>query len=142
MGQAAKTTEVKPVGTASSKKSTLSLTRSQTRLAWLMLLPTLVVVAVVALYPLIQTFWQSFTDARLASGITPKYIGFENYNRLFQDKQFLGAIVETIEFTLLTIVFEFILGMVVALVINSNFRGRGLMRAAMLVPWAIPTVVS
>ena len=48
----------------------------------------------------------------------------------------------TVKFTVITVFFEFLLGMVIALVVNSNFKGRGVMRAVMLVPWAIPTVVS
>jgi trehalose/maltose transport system permease protein len=114
----------------------------RTRLAWLFLAPTLAIVAFVALWPLAQTFYQSFTDARLASGEAPQFIGLENYRFLATDIDFRNSIWVTVQFTLLTIVFEFLLGLGIALVINSNFKGRGLMRAAMLIPWAIPTVVS
>ena len=108
MGQAVKT-EAAATGPA---VKTLSLERSQTRLAWLMLLPTLAVVAFVALYPLIQTVYLSFTNARLASGREPVFVGFNNYVRLFtQDQQWWGSIVVTVEFTILTIIFEFVLGM-------------------------------
>ena len=114
----------------------------RTRLAWLFLAPTLAIVAFVALWPLAQTFYQSLTDARLASGEAPQFIGLENYRFLATDIDFRNSIWVTVQFTLLTIVFEFLLGLGIALVINSNFKGRGLMRAAMLIPWAIPTVVS
>ena len=114
----------------------------RTRLAWLFLAPTLAIVAFVALWPLAQTFYQSLTDARLASGETPRFIGLENYRFLATDIDFRNSIWVTVQFTLITIVFEFLLGLGIALVINSNFKGRGLMRAAMLIPWAIPTVVS
>ena len=114
----------------------------RTRLAWLFLLPTLAVVAFVAIWPLLQTFYLSLTDARLASGQAPEFIGLENYLFLLRDVAFRNSIWVTVQFTLITIVFEFLLGLGIALVINSNFRGRGLMRAAMLIPWAIPTVVS
>ena len=119
-----------------------SFDRSKTRLAWALLTPTLLLIAFVAVYPLIQTIYQSFTDARLASGVTPKFVGLRNYQDLFQDVTFRTSIWTTVKFTLITVVFEFLLGLVIALVINSNFKGRGLMRTAMLVPWAIPTVVS
>ncbi len=118
------------------------LVRRQTRLAWMLLAPSIIVVLLVAIVPLLQTIYQSFTDARLASGVAPKFIGLENYQFLATDVDFRNSIWVTIQFTLLTIVFEFLLGLGIALVINSNFKGRGLMRAAMLVPWAIPTVVS
>ena len=57
-------------------------------------------------------------------------------------QNFRNSIWVTVKFTVITVVFEFLLGMIIALVVNSNFKGRGPMRAAMLVPWAIPTVVS
>jgi trehalose/maltose transport system permease protein len=119
-----------------------SLIRSQIRLAWLMLLPTLAVVVLVALVPLVQTIGQSFTDARLASGEPSNFVGLKNYINLLSDQDFLHSIIVTVTFAILTLVFEFLLGMIIALVINSNFKGRGAMRAAMLVPWAIPTVIS
>ena len=142
MSQAVNTSEAARVAAAQKRGGTLSLTRSQTRLAWLLLAPTLAVVAFVALYPLLQTIWQSFTDARLASGREPQFVGLRNYERLIGDQTFLNSIAVTVQFTVLTIIFEFILGLIIAMVINSNFRGRGAMRAAMLVPWAIPTVIS
>ncbi|CAA9587805.1 MAG: Maltodextrin ABC transporter, permease protein MdxF [uncultured Thermomicrobiales bacterium] len=116
--------------------------QQQTRLAWLLLLPTLAIVVFVALYPLAQTIYQSFTDARLASGVAPKFIGLQNYSDLVRDLDFRRSILVTLQFTLLTVVFEFLLGLGIALVINSAFKGRGVVRTAMLVPWAIPTVVS
>lgn len=118
------------------------LVRRQTRLAWLLLLPSLLVVALVAIVPLLQTVYQSFTNARLASARPVSVVGLTNYGDLLHDGQFAASILVTFEFTLITVVFEFILGLVIALVVNSNFKGRGPMRAAMLVPWAIPTVVS
>jgi trehalose/maltose transport system permease protein len=127
---------------ARARPASLSLERSQVRLAWMMLAPTLAVVVLVALWPLLQTIWYSFTDAQLGSLQEPQFIGLKNYKLLLQDTIFRNSIWVTVQFTVITIVFEFLLGMIIALVINSNFKARGLMRAAMLVPWAIPTVIS
>jgi trehalose/maltose transport system permease protein len=118
------------------------LVQAQTRLAWILLAPSLLVVALVALVPLIQTIAQSFTNARLASERPVSFVGLTNYINLLSDGDFLHSIYVTIQFTVLTVFFEFVLGLGIALVVNSNFRGRGVMRAAMLVPWAIITVVS
>ncbi len=118
------------------------LVREQTRLAWLLLAPSLLVVVLVALVPLLQTIYQSFTNARLASERPVQFVGLTNYVNLVQDGDFRHAIWVTVQFAVLTVAFEFLLGMIVALVVNSNFKGRGPMRAAMLVPWAIITVVS
>jgi trehalose/maltose transport system permease protein len=118
------------------------LIKEQTRLAWILLAPSLIVVALVALIPLIQTIAQSFTNARLASERPVAFVGLNNYINLLQDTDFLRSIWVTVQFTVLTVVFEFILGLGIAMVVNGNFKGRGFMRAAMLVPWAIITVVS
>jgi trehalose/maltose transport system permease protein len=119
------------------------LQRRQARLGWLLLLPALAVVAFVAIYPLGKTVYQSFTNQEFLAGIEPtKWVGLQNYRDLWHDTIFRQSVWETIKFTLITVSFEFVLGMIIALVVNSNFKGRGAMRAAMLVPWAIPTVVA
>jgi trehalose/maltose transport system permease protein len=122
------------------------LQRRQTLFAWLFLLPALAAVSFVALYPLGRTIYQSFTDQQFLQGITPtKWVGLDNYfgaNGVWHDTEFHHAIWETIKFTVITVVFEFALGLVIAMVVNSSFKGRGAMRAVMLVPWAIPTVVA
>ena len=117
--------------------------RRQARLGWLLLLPALAVVAFVAIYPLGKTIYQSFTNQEFLAGIEPtKWVGLQNYRDLWHDTIFRQSVWETVKFTLITVSFEFVLGMIIALVVNSNFKGRGAMRAAMLVPWAIPTVVA
>jgi trehalose/maltose transport system permease protein len=118
------------------------LVQAQTRLAWILLTPSLIVVAAVALVPLLQTIAQSFTNARLASERPVSFVGLTNYINLLSDTDFLRSIWVTIQFSVITVVFEFLLGLLIALVVNSNFKGRGFMRAAMLVPWAIITAVS
>jgi trehalose/maltose transport system permease protein len=127
---------------AAARRRRTRLTTEQTRTAWLLLLPTLAVVAAVAFVPLIQTIYLSFTNDRLADLNPAEWIGAENYRDLLSDQRFRDAIWVTLKFTGITLIFEFILGLGIALVVNSNFKGRGPMRAAMLVPWAIPTVVS
>jgi len=125
------------------KRRRSNLQRKQTRLAWLMLLPALAAVGVVALYPLGQTIYYSFTDQQFLAGIEPtQWIGLENYKDLIHDTAFRDSVVLTVKFAAVTVFFEFVLGMIIALTVNSGFRGRGVMRAMMLVPWAIPTVVA
>jgi trehalose/maltose transport system permease protein len=118
------------------------LQRRKTRLAWLLLLPALAVVAFVALYPLGKTIYQSFTDQEFLGLEPTKWVGLANYKDVWRDADFRHAVWVTIKFTLITVAFEFVLGLIIALVVNSSFKGRGAMRAVMLVPWAIPTVVA
>jgi trehalose/maltose transport system permease protein len=119
------------------------LRRRQARLAWLLLLPALAIVAVVAIYPLGLTVWQSFTNEQFLAGLQPvEFVGLDNYRALLDDAIFRDAVWLTVKFTVITVAFELVLGMIIALVVNSGFKGRGIMRAVMLVPWAIPTVVA
>jgi trehalose/maltose transport system permease protein len=125
------------------RRTTTTFQQRQVRLAWTMLTPALLVVAFVALYPLGMTVYQSFTNEQFLAGITPtEWVGLQNYKDLIHDTVFRNSVWVTIKFTVITVVFEFVLGLVIALVVNSGFKGRGLMRAVMLVPWAIPTVIS
>jgi trehalose/maltose transport system permease protein len=123
-----------------------ALQRRQTVLAWIFLLPALAVVGFVAFYPLGKTVYYSFTDQQFLAGLQPtKWVGLENYfgkTGIIHDADFRHSIWVTVKFTLITVSFEFVLGMIIALVVNSNFKGRGVMRGVMLVPWAIPTVVA
>jgi trehalose/maltose transport system permease protein len=116
--------------------------KQQERLGWLLVLPSVIVVLLVALYPLFETIRLSFTNARLASAREIRNVGFENYRRILEDELFWRALKHTMSITVVAVSLEAILGMIIALAIHSNFRGRGLVRTSMLVPWAIPTVVS
>jgi trehalose/maltose transport system permease protein len=119
------------------------LQRRQTRIGWLLLIPSLAVVCFVALFPLGRTIYQSFTNQEFLAGLEPtRWVGLQNYRDLWHDSIFRDSVVTTVKFTAITVSFEFVLGLIIALVVNSNFKGRGLMRAVMLVPWAIPTVVA
>jgi trehalose/maltose transport system permease protein len=132
-----------PAPTSRRRRRRSRTQRRQARLGWLLLLPALAVVAFVAIYPLGKTVYQGFTNQEFLAGIEPtKWVGLQNYRDLWHDTIFRQSVWETIKFTLITVSFEFVLGIIIALVVNSNFKGRGAMRAAMLVPWAIPTVVA
>lgn len=116
--------------------------KSRERLAWILIAPSLLVVIGVALYPLFEAFRLSFTNTRLGNSRPAEYVGFDNYRYLWNDQQFIDSIWHTVQFTFFSVLGETILGMGIALIIHSNFKGRGLLRTSMLVPWAVPTVVS
>jgi trehalose/maltose transport system permease protein len=108
-----------------------------------MLVPALVLVVLVAIYPLGRTVWDSFTNRQFLAGIEPtEFVGLQNYRDLLDDTIFRDSVVTTVKFTVITVTIELVLGMIIALAVNSGFRGRGAMRAMMLIPWAIPTVVA
>src|SRR5689334_19398405 len=87
------------------------LVQAQTRLAWILLAPSLLVVSLVALIPLLQTISQSFTNARLASDRPVLFVGATNYVNLLTDTDFLRSIWVTVQFAVVTVIFEFILGL-------------------------------
>ncbi len=181
-----------------------ALARGEERTALWLLLPSFLIIAVVALYPLGRVVMSSFTNERFAAGVELRggqFIGFENYRQLlsltlrsvpqrldaegqpmFADGEpvyehprlflrgldtpraydavsvfdlfgnryvlgassarFIRAVWDTLVFTVSSVALETVLGMIIALTLTAKFIGRGVMRAAMLVPWAIITVVS
>ena len=192
-----------------------TLTSRSTRFAWTLLIPTLIILLLVAARPLEQTFFKSLTDEEFSTNRPARYIGLQNYQTLLsfkfttvdckkdnngncatspngsimwqtssienseraklremtsaerkgykrydvastwrlpttdkglrllgKDPVFLNSVGNTLHFTIVSVVLELLLGLIIALVVNSSFKGRGMMRVAMLVPWAIPTVVS
>jgi trehalose/maltose transport system permease protein len=131
-----------PAQAPGRRRKSTKLRRRQTRLAWLLLVPSLAVVVVVALYPLGRTVFQSFTDEQFLGLEPASWIGLQNYQDLWNDTIFRDSVWTTLKFTVITVAFEFVLGLAIALIVNSSFKGRGVMRAVMLVPWAIPTVVA
>jgi len=177
------------------------LARSEERMAIWLLVPTLVVLFAIAIFPLGRVFYTSFTNEVFASTTETEFVGFANYRQLLSltirelppildangnteidpktgeiarerainilprepvryretdqfglfgnqyvigatDPEFILAMRDTLSFTFWTVLLETILGLIVALVVNVKFTGRGMMRAVMLVPWAIPTAVS
>lgn len=121
------------------------LSRTRVRSAWLFLAPMLIVLAVVAAWPLIRTIWLGFTDTNLLEMDKAKWVGLDNYigkGGLLQDESWRHAVKNTLWFTLITVSIETVLGTIIALVLHRTFPGRGFVRAAVLIPWAIPTVVS
>jgi len=105
-----------------------------------MLAPALAVLAAVAGWPLLRTLWVSVTDAELGAG--GHFVGLANYAVLAADPEWWRALRNTAVFTVVSVALELVLGLLVALVLDQRFHGRGALRAAVLVPWAIPTVVA
>jgi trehalose/maltose transport system permease protein len=180
------------------------LTRSRVRAAWLFLTPMLLVMLLVAGWPLAKTVWLGFTDGllnpytdsfvadggsrefelrygadtpaalkvrigeqelpetawgvrdgttlvlkdppvagvRVTAIYQPRFVGLENYRYLLQDAVWWRAVGNTVRFTVLSVVLETVLGLAMALAMNASLPGKGGLRAAALVPWAIPTIVS
>ena len=121
----------------------LSLRQREQRQAWGLLAPMLLVMLLLTAWPLLRTIWLSFTDAALiGSGETPAWIGLENYLYALSDPDFRASIWRTLYFTLVSVTFEGIIGVLVALLLNQKFVGRNVLRVLVILPWALPTIVN
>src|SRR5690348_3728838 len=101
----------------------------------------LLVLAAVAAWPLGRTRWFAFTDAKLNDLESAQWVGATDFVYLLTDPEWWSAVRHTLEFAAISVTVETILGLVIALALNAHFAGRGGLRAAVLIPWAIPTVV-
>lgn len=104
-------------------------------------LPALLLLVGITIYPLIQVIYLSLQRRLLIFDIS-EFTGFNNYLFLLGDERFWGALKNTVYFTVLSVGGEVVLGLAIALLLNRVFPGKGVARAIILVPWAIPTVVS
>ena len=117
--------------------------KSSPRAALLFLLPSVIFVGLFSIFPIVESFRLSFYRMILTlPWHGQKSVGLENYIDLASDPVARDAIVTTLVFIAVTIPLELLAGLGIALVLNQGFRGRGLLRAVVLIPWAIPTVVS
>jgi trehalose/maltose transport system permease protein len=120
----------------------VDLLERQRRLAWYLILPAVFVVFLVIGFPLCQVLVYSFMKIKLGGVTPPSFVGLDNYLFIFTDSDFWHSVWVTLIFTFFSVTIEAVLGLIVALVANSKFKGRTLLRVAILIPWAIPTVVS
>ena len=110
----------------------------------------LIALTLVAGWPLVRTFFLSFTDASLSDLGAANLIGFENY-LVYDDGRWYGVLADsvwwqsvwnTVYFSVVSVSLEVVFGVIVALILNAEFKGRVIVCAAVLIPWAIPTIVS
>jgi trehalose/maltose transport system permease protein len=118
------------------------LAQRRARTAWLLLTPMLAALAAVALWPLGRTVWFSFTDATLFDLAAARFVGLDNFALLLAAPPWWRSTWNTLVFTAVSVALEVCLGFAIALALHAKFPGRGPLRAAVLIPWAIPTVVS
>jgi multiple sugar transport system permease protein len=109
--------------------------------AWLLMLPLLAVMVAVIGWPLIDTVGLSFTDAKLV-GTSGSFVGIDNYVRMISSTNFQRSLWTTAQFAIVSVAIEMVIGVLAALLLNQNFRGRSVLRAMMILPWALPTVVN
>ena len=110
--------------------------------AMLMLTPMMLVLGVVAVFPVLYSFWISLFDLKLTRPHRVPFVWFDNYRRIFADTLFWESTGRTVSFTVMSVLAIMVIATLMALLLNQEFKGRALVRTAVLVPWAIPTIVS
>jgi multiple sugar transport system permease protein len=107
--------------------------------AW-MISPAVLLIVAVAFFPVAYSLYLSLHDASVTQ--VGNWVGFDNYVDIFKDPRFTEALGNTALFTVVSVTLELCLGLAIALGLNQAFRGRGLVRTSVLLPWAFPVVVS
>jgi multiple sugar transport system permease protein len=123
--------------------SMLTLPQRERRQAWVLLAPMLLMMLLLTAWPLARTLWLSFTDAALVGdGVTPAWVGADNFFYALTDPDFQAALGRTLYFTVISVAFEGVIGVLVALLLNQKFHGRNVLRVLVILPWALPTIVN
>ena len=113
---------------------------NERNLAFLLILPTLVLLGLFIAYPFVRGILLSVTDSRV--GVPGKFVGLDNFARLATDPIFHQVVWNTVWYTFITTVFKLALGLWLALLLNRNFKFKAFTRAFILLPFIIPTVLS
>jgi multiple sugar transport system permease protein len=132
--------EAASVPAAAPKQSSRGI--SERRLAALMVSPSLILIAIVAAYPIGYAVWLSLHEYSVRVAGLSRWAGFKNYSTALQDSEFWSAVKVTFIFTGSSVVLETLIGLGMAMVMHSAFRGQGILRTVVLVPWAVLTVVT
>jgi multiple sugar transport system permease protein len=116
--------------------------REATRVALLMVAPAVIITAALVIYPLVKGFQTSLESADAALGGQPHFVGLRNYGDVLRSSTARDAIVHTLSYVALAMTLELALGLIVAVVLHRVFRGRAIVLAILILPWALPSVVS
>lgn len=109
--------------------------------AWVLLLPTILLLSLVIFYPLLQAILLSFKRANLLNIAQAQFVGFDNFIKLFNDYVFWISLKNTFVFVSTSVIFGLIIGLILALILNENIPFRNFFRGLALIPWVVPGVV-
>jgi multiple sugar transport system permease protein len=112
------------------------------RLAKMMVSPSLVLIAIVGAWPIIYAVWLSLHQYSIRVAGLSRFSGFDNYSAALNSSDWWAAFAHTMIFTVSSVVFETLIGLGMALAMHAAFKGQGLLRTTVLVPWAVLTVVT
>ncbi len=112
-------------------------------MGYLFLLPAIFLISVFVIYPVLNTLWLSFFNLRIQTlSEGAKFVGLKNFKSILEDQQFRTSLVFTLKFTAVAVTLETIVGLFFASVMNRSTKLQGIIRTVILIPWAIPTIIS
>jgi ABC-type sugar transport system permease subunit len=107
-----------------------------------MLIPATILFLLINAFPLVYGLVLSLTDMNYTKPKSGKFIGLENFSKILHDSEFWSIMSYTVAYTVFVVAFSYILGLILAVLLNKNIKFRGVFRALALFPWVIPTVVA
>ena len=119
-----------------------SLTRRRNRTAYLLITPGLLLIIIILMYPLLRGILSSFFKSPQGSLEFEEFVGLKYYEELIKDKIFIKAAVNSIYWTAFIVFGQYIFGLVTALLLNRDYRGRAFFRSLVLIPWVVPGIAA
>ena len=110
--------------------------------AHLIILPAIILVFGIVIFPLLQTFWYTFQNLDITSSSYGEFAGLENYTRLLGDDEFWRTVGRTAYFTTISLFIQLSIGILIALLLNEDLKGKRFLRTIFILPWAVPTIVN
>lgn len=108
---------------------------------YILVIPMTLMMLIVIIYPIFKTIGMSFFKNYWAQPGSNPFVGITNYVKLFGDKNFINSISVTIRYVVITVLVRFVIGLIIALLLNENVKGQGIARSLIIIPWAMPEVV-
>ncbi|MEW5961446.1 MAG: sugar ABC transporter permease [Chloroflexota bacterium] len=125
-----------------SKPFRLTSQQQDTFIGWLLVIPSLLIILGITLQPILTTFYLSFFEASSGINLPKTFVGVGNYLDLLKDNIFVVTIGRTLYFTVVSVSLELILGVAIAQLIHARPPGWSFLRLSLIIPWAVPTIVS
>jgi multiple sugar transport system permease protein len=119
----------------------MSFTLTRKQLGYVLIAPAVSLLCAVIAFPVIRTVHLSFFAYKLSQPWKTRFVGLANYAEILQDTRFLNACVNTLVYIVGVTAGIILLGLAMALVMNREFKGRGIIRSAILIPWAMPQII-
>ena len=119
-------------------KQKLKSYNAQTYIAYALIAPAAIYIILIVAWPLLETIRLSFTNSSLAG---EDYVGLENYQKMFSSKKFNGIVTRTFVWMFFSVSLKLLIGLIGAVLLNANLKGRSIFRVLVMPPWVVPIAI-